>query len=262
MLDWLELPGDQHPSDAELSEEVRRRSPAEDLMARGDEFYFDGDFACAAADFAKARQHDPMLFPAWAAESEAHVRSGDLDQADACATEALETYGKVPIFYAAKAIVLAHQGHIRLAYEHSDISVRDHEASVFTWLSRAEVVLAAALSREMRGVEACFEKALKRDPTRWQARFRSALILFDWGHADRARQRLAETAKVVPDKPFLWKLVGDCHRQLGRDILAREHYQLALAARPGYRPALRALRSMTRWGRLRARLARLFRSDH
>ncbi len=252
MLDWLELPSDEHQAD--LTEDVRRRSPADELMLHGDELYFDGDFVGAAAEFAKARQHDPLLFPAWAAEAEALVRAGRLDDAGARIAEALETYGQVPVFYAAKAVVLAHQGHVRAAYEHSDVAVREHEASVFTWLARAEVVLAAELSHEMRGVETCFENACQRDPTRWQARFRSALILLEWGHADRARQRLTEVGKRVSDKPFLWKLVGDCHRRLGRPLLAREHYQLALATRPGYRPARVALRSMTLLGRL----ARLF----
>lgn len=263
MLDWLDLPEDDRGKGQaeELAEDVRGPSPAEEHVAEAERLYFDGELAAAAAEFAKARRHDALLFAAWAAESEAYLRAGDLARADACATEALDTFGRVPVFYAAKAIVLAHEGYLALAYEHSDISVRGHEASAFTWLSRAEVVLAASLAKGMESVDVCLAKAYERDPTGWQARFRAALILLDWGFADTARQRLLQTATVAPDTPFLWKLVGDCHRHLGQDALAREHYRLALAKRPGYRPARKALRSMTFWGRLRGRLGRLFRAD-
>jgi len=64
-------------------------------------------------------------------------------------------------------------------------------------------------------------------------------------------------ADVAADNPFVWKLMGDCHRQLGHADLARKSYQAALSRRPGYAPALEALESMTSWGRLRARLRRM-----
>lgn len=255
MLDWLELPSDD-PDD--LAETVRRQSPAEEQVLRGADRYFDGDFAGAAAEFAKALQHDPLLFAAGAAEVDALVRAGRLDDAAARADAALQSFGRVPVFYAAKAIVLAHQGAMQAAYEHSDVAVRENADSAFTWLARAEVVLAAGMSREMRGVETCLENAFRRDATCWQARARAALVLLYWGFPERARQRAAEAAKVVADRPFLWKLMGDCCLRLERPLLARERYERALEVRPGYVPARRALRSFTFLGRLRNRLGRLF----
>jgi tetratricopeptide (TPR) repeat protein len=261
MLDWLELPDERQKAGngAQLREEVRRLRPAEELMLSGERLYYEGEFALAAREFRRVRSHDPSLFAAWAEEVDALVRSGDLAAADACATEALETYGKVPLFYAAKALVLAHQGQVLAAFQFSDISVRHQEASMFTWLSRGEVVLSAAQPGTMHSAEACFEKAYQLDPTRWHAPFRVALVLHRWGHADRALERLSQATEIRRDGPFLWRFLGDCHRQLGHEAAARECYQVALSRRPDYRPALDALASMTPLGKLRAQLARIFR---
>lgn len=263
MLDWLEMPSDDRDADgaADLTEDVRRAHPAERLVAEGERLYYEGEFTRAAAEFARARRHDPLLFEAWAAESEALVRSGDLAAADAAASRALKAYGRVPLFYAAKAIVLAHQGYIRAAYEHSDVSVREHGSSLFTWLSRAEVVLAADRKEAIGSVLSCFGRALALDPTRWQVRFRCGLILFDWGHVEPALDRFAETAKTRPANPFLWKLLGDCRRRLGQNRAARACYEQALARRPDYPLALDALHATTLWGRLCAGLARVFRRE-
>jgi tetratricopeptide (TPR) repeat protein len=256
MLDWLEFPADH---EEELTESARRRRPADDLLLRGDTRYFEGDFLGAADAFHRARRHDPTRFPAWAVEIEALVRAERLDEADAVATEALDTYGQVPVFYAAKAILLAHQGHLHAAYEHSDIAVHHHEASLFTWLARGEVVLAAGRERQVHSAETCFESAARRDPTDWEASFRAAIVLFHWDLPDRARQRLESLKAPLTNYPFLWKLIGDCHRRLDHPLLARENYQHALALRPDYAPARTALRSLSFRGRLRNRIARLLR---
>ena len=261
MLDWLELPGDKKGNAGgagELREEVHRLRPAEELLLSGERLYNDGEFSLAAREFGRARRHDPALFAAWAEEVDASLRAGDVSQADAAATEAMNTYGQVPIFYAAKALVLAHLGQTQAAYQHSDISVKHQDSSAFTWLSRAEVVLSTGSPATMRSVDACFENAYQRDPTRWRAKFRAALILLQWGHVAEALERLTQAVEVNPESPFLWKLMGDCHRRLGREASARECYEFALARRAGYRPALEALRATTLWGRLRAQLARLF----
>ena len=258
MLDWLELPGEES-DEGELTEDVRRTEPAEELMAAAEALFHEGAFAQAAGEFAKAREHDPMLFAAWAAECEAHVRAGDLAAADACATEALETYGRVPLFYAAKAIVLAHQGYLREAYQHSDIAVREHGSSAFTWLSRAEVILSSARVEALGSCEGCFEKAFALDPSGWHATLRAGLMLRDWGHAERALGAFSQVARLAPNNAFLWKCMGDCRRQMGQEATARECYLTALAKSPDHEPTLAALRSMGFWGRFRARLARLLR---
>ncbi|MFP4055306.1 MAG: tetratricopeptide repeat protein [Candidatus Brocadiia bacterium] len=260
MLDWLELPNQGRKTNGEeaLGEEVRRLRPADELMVSAERLYYEGQFALAAREFHRARRHDPARFRAWAEEVDALLRAGQLEAADAVADEAMEAYGQVPVFYAAKAVVLAHQGHIERAYHHSDIAVKHQDASFLTWLSRAEVLLASAAPGILRSVEACFEKAAAHDPPRWRVAFRSALILLQWGYVDRALERLGQTIERVPDYPFALKLMGDCHRMRGEDAAARECYQTVLAKHPDHRPALEALRAMTFWGRLRSRLASLF----
>jgi tetratricopeptide (TPR) repeat protein len=259
MLDWLELPGnrkDKAPDAGGLREEVRRLRPAEELMLSGERLYDDGEFDLAAREFGRARRHDPALFPAWAEEVDSQLRAGNVPQADATATEAIGTYGQVPLFYAAKAIVLAHQGYIEAAYQHSDISVKHQDSSIFTWLSRGEVVLSAATPGTLRSAEACFDNACQRDPTHWRAKFRAGLICIQWGYIERALERLSQAVEINSGNPFLWKLMADCHRQLGHAPAARECYEFALVRRPAYAPALAALRSMTPWGRFRAQVAK------
>lgn len=252
MTSWLELPNDKgpQPSGADLRE-VSRRRPAEELMRSGERLYYEGEFQAAAREFRSARRHDPTLFDAWAAEVEARLRAGDLPRAEEAAEEALESYGQVPIFYAAKALVLAHKGHIEAACEHSDIAVKLHDQSGFTWLARAEVVLATGAWGTSASVDACFQRACQADPTHWQASFKAGLALAHWGRHERALERFAQVIQFVPQNPFVWKAMGDCHRALGHPAAARECYQMALARRPDYAPAHQALEEMTLWGRLR-----------
>lgn len=262
MASWLELPGERggRPgAHMETGEEIRRRRPGDELMRSGERLFYEGEFQAAAREFRGARKHDPLLFEAWAAEVEARLRAGDLPRAEETAEEALAAYGKVPIFYAAKALVLAHQGYIEAACEHSDIAVKLHDDSGFTWLARAEVVLATGAWGTAHSVEACLERACRADPTHWRANFRAGLALAQWGSHERALQRLAQVTQFVPQNPFVWKTMGDCHRALGHAAAARECYHMALARRPGYAPAVEALEEMTLWGRLRAWAAGLLR---
>ncbi len=228
-------------------------------MLSGERLYCEGEFADAAREFRSARKHDPALFEAWAAEVDARLRAGDVPRAEETANEALAAYGKVPVFYAAKALVLAHRGDIAAAYEHSDIAVKHHGGGLFTWLARAEVVLASGTWGTRDSVDACFEKAAQADPTHWRASLGAALALIQWGQPQVALERLADAARFVPENPFVWKAMGDCHRALGRRSPARECYRSALARRPEYAPARDALAEMTFWGRVRKWLAGLCR---
>ncbi|MBM4033997.1 MAG: tetratricopeptide repeat protein [Planctomycetes bacterium] len=250
MADWLELPTGG-PGGGELREEPRQRRPADERMLAGERLYYEGEFEQAAGEFRSARRHDPSHFDAWAAEVDALLRAGDLPRAAATADEALKSFGQVPVFYAAKALVLAHKGDIEAAYEHSDIAVKHRGEGVFTWLARAEVVLASGAWGGQASAGACIEKACQADPTHWRASFRAALCLIRWGHAGDALERLGQVAERVPRNPFVWKRMGDCYRALGQQGAARECYRAALARRRDYAPAGEALAEMTHWGRLR-----------
>jgi tetratricopeptide (TPR) repeat protein len=251
--DFIE-PFDDDDREDPLREEPSHRSRAEDELRVAERLYYEGEFRRAAEAYGRARRHDPALFDAWAGEAESYLRAGDVDEAAAAAKEAKDTYGQVPVFYAALAIVLAHQGRLEEAYRHSDVSVQHEEASAFTWLSRAEVLLANDAPGIMRSVEACFEKAARHDSTGWQSAFRAALILLQWGKVDRALERLEHVVAAVPENGCAWKLQGDCHRRRGSIESARACYQMALARRPDYQAAHEALALTTFWGRVRKKL--------
>jgi len=259
MLDWREIPDDSEKGKPKAPpHDAGRLRPAEELLLSARRLADEGEFRLAAREFGGARRHDATLLDAWAEEVGAHVRAGELSRAAAVAAEALEAHGPLPLFQAAQALVLAHQGSTDAALERSEAAARGTDPGMFVWLSRGEVVLAADADGTMRTVEACFERASQRDPSRWRAKFRAALALLRWGHTERALERLAQVAQLASGNPFVWTLMGDCHRDLGRDPDARRCYRAALSRRRGYAPALEALRSMTLWGRLRAQLARVF----
>lgn len=244
-------------SDHQPRAPVRRLRPAEELLRSGQRVYYEGLFALAAREFARARRHDPTLFEAWAEEVDACLRDDEVGEARELADEAIEAYGRVPVFYAAKALVLAHEGDVRAANEHSDIAVAHDDGGMLTWLSRGEVLLASGAQGMMHSVEHCFTSAAQRDTTRWRAQFRAGLAFARWGHPDRAIERLRQVADLQPRNPFIWQLIGDSHRQRGDAAQAREAYRVALSRRPDYPPALDALRSMTLLGRARAWLGAL-----
>jgi tetratricopeptide (TPR) repeat protein len=256
VFDYLEFPDRSRKgaSGPPLREDVTHRSPAEDELRVAERLYYEGEFRRAAEAYGRARRHDLSLFNAWAEEVESYLRAGDVPLAAAAATEAIDTYGRVPIFYAARAIVLAHQGYLEEAYRHSDVSVQHEETSAFTWLSRAEVLLANDAPGILRSVEACFERAERHDSTGWQSAFRAALILLQWGKVDRALEKLEHVVAAVPENGCAWKLQGDCHRLRGNVESARACYQMALARRPDYQAAHEALGLTTFWGRVRRKL--------
>jgi len=251
MGDWLEFPTGAAGGAVEAQDELRSLHPAERRVAAGERLYADGDFAAAAAEFRAARRYDPSLFDAWAAEAEALLRAGEVARADETATQALASFGKVPVFYAAKALVLAHQGCLEAAYRHSDIAVEHQGAGMFTWLARAEVVLATGDRSTLHSAETCFQKARATAERPWRVDLRAALCLARWGYHERALQRLERIVAARPESPLAWKLIGDCHRALGRPAAARRCYRQALALRPDHAPALAALAEMSPWGRLR-----------
>jgi len=255
--DWLEIPDWSKVSEQAPVERPPDR-PGVELLASAERLYCDGEFLAAARDYRRARSREPTLFDAWAWEVYARVRGGDLDGAAACAEEALETYGRVPVFYAAKALVLAHHEKPDEALQYSDIAVKHADANMLTWLSRGEVFLATRAYGVASGVERCFQEASARDPSRWRAKLEAALAFFHWENYSRAIERLTELAQLVSGNPFIEKLIGDCHRQSGELAAARQAYQRALARRRDYRPALDALQAMSFWGRMRSALARLF----
>lgn len=257
MLDWLEFR--ESESDGEPREPVGRLRPADELLRSGRRLYYEGEFLLAAREFARARRHDPALFEAWAEETDACLRLGDVDGAEEVANDAIDSYGRVPVFYAAKALVLAHQGDAEAAYRHSDIAVEHDPSSMLTWLSRGEVIVSTREYGTMKSVEHCFQQAARRDRTRWRAKFRAALALMRWEQPARAIERLRQVGDLRPAIAFVWKLLGDCQRKLGDAAAAREAYRIALSRRPDYHPAADALSSMTLLGRLRTRLAAVFR---
>ncbi|HIJ64661.1 MAG TPA: tetratricopeptide repeat protein [Candidatus Hydrogenedentes bacterium] len=196
-----------------------------------------GHFSAAVAYYEKVLGFNDQHYAAWAELIDSLVRLGELDRAEAKAQEAVQNYGKVRLLYAGRALVSAHRGHIDPAYNFSDISVDDKDASWYAWCVRAEVALHG--SRENRFFAAeMLEKAFEKAESEWEP-----YVLAGWMHLDAnlpvlAAAYFAEAARYNPLAPICWLGLGDSFLQLRLYDQARFYYQRVTELEPNHKRAL------------------------
>jgi len=200
-----------------------------------------GHFRAATAYYQRAVGFDDHNYQARAEWIDTLIRANHLQEAAACATEALDTFRQVRPFYAARALTLAHTGQAALAYPLSDVSL-EGEPSWYACVVRAEVLLKDSLQNRDEALR-FLERALEIAHGKWEPYFVAGIILLDAGWPTLAAAHLAEAVHIKPGAAAGLLCLGDCFRDLGLYDQALFYYQKILDTTPKHEAALERQRA-------------------
>lgn len=211
-----------------------------------------GHFKAAADCYARAFGFDDQHFRARLEYIDTLIRAGRVDMADRASRESLEQYKQTRVFYASRALVLAHQGRLAEAYPLSDVSLEGDTVSWYAHAVRAELLLLqsrAHLDTALEQLEAATETA----PARWEPLFIGGWALLHAGIPAGAAGFFSEAVHVKPRAVLGLLCLGDCFRELRLYDQAMFYYQKAAELEPTHEVALDRQRKCTplRYGLLR-----------
>ncbi|MCP4643614.1 MAG: tetratricopeptide repeat protein [bacterium] len=235
-FDWLEL--DQESDAAKRATPAIRTRPTDgpSFYRAAGEMRQSGHFKAAADYYRKTLAFDDHHYDAWTELVDTLVRAGQLDTAEQVSTEAIEAYRRVRPLYAARALVLAHQGRCDEALPMSDVSVEGGDRSWYARCVRGELYL--HINRNDRaGALALFEEAMELAQQDWRAPFLAGVGLLDAELPTLAAGFFADAAHLNPHAPVCWLCLGDAFRDLRLYDQAGFYYQRAVELEPTHEVA-------------------------
>lgn len=235
-FEWLEFDASTFPQDGTLN---GTQTPVD-----GPSFYRAacrmreaGFFDTAAQLFDRAIGFDDQHYPAWTAMIDSMVRAGHIEDADRRSYEALNNYRQVRLFYASRALALAHRGALEEAYLLSDVSI-EGEPSAYAYGIRAELLLIQ--SKENRSEALGFlEKAMNLADDPWNTCLVGGMILLKAGWPALAAGYFSEALHCNPQAAAGFLYLGDCFKALRLYDQAQFYYQKALEITPKHELALK-----------------------
>ena len=223
-FDWVEV---EPPAD-------RRPKPVSDTPSAyelGKQKRASGDFAGAAEDFQRAVGADDHNYAAWVLRVDSLVRAGHLVEADTVSADALQNYGQVRPFYAARALVLAHQNRIDAAYRNSDISLDDGKRYWYARCVRGEVLLKDGVENRFEALRH-FEESIGFAQAPWHPCFLAGWSLLQAGLSTLAAPHFADAAHHNPLAAAPWLFLGDCFHELRLYDQAMFYYRRVVELEP------------------------------
>lgn len=227
-FDWLEL-----DKVAPAAENARHAPPCD-----GPSFYRaarrmreSGHFGAAAALYQKATGFDEHFYAAWVEWIDTLIRAGHLADAERRSAEALDAYRRVRVFYAARALVLAHQGRLSEAEEHAEIALAE-SPMWYAHLVRAEIFLLHD-AQNLRGPALnALAAALRCADAPWEPHFIGGLMLLDAGWPAQAAAYFSEAVHARPAAVAGLLCLGDCFQALRLYDQALFYYHKAIEVEP------------------------------
>jgi len=196
-----------------------------------------GHFGAAAALYEKATRFDEHFYAAWVEWIDTLVRANHLPEADQRSAEALDTYRRVRVFYASRALVLARLGRVADAYSHSDVSL-EPGALWYAHLVRAEIALRDSKDHRLVALEALVRGSREADAA-WEGPFIAGLVLLDAGWPAQAAGFFGEAVHAKPSAVAGLLCLGDCFKALRLYDQALFYYQKAVEVAPANELALK-----------------------
>ena len=237
-FDHLELNAESEPSGIASTEPLTRQAPTD-----GPSFYRAarqmreaGFFGAAAGFYERAVGFDDQNYRAWVQWVDCLVRGGKAEQADAVSREAVSNYGQVRLFYASRALALAHQGAFQEALPQSDVSVEGKEPHWYALCIRAELYLRMSqdnLEVARKLLEEAVEKGMG-----WEPHFIGGWALMDTGWPALAAGYFSEAVRCRPSAAAGLICLGDAFRALRLHDQAMFYYQKVTEVEPNHQLAL------------------------
>ena len=231
-FDWLEfyssdVGDEENEATPDLPvEPVREPSDADGFYKSAGRMREAGNFEAAANLYERALGLDKYHHMSWIMMIDSLVRAKKLRDADEKSSEAIETFGQVHAFYAAKALVLSYRGKNKKAMLNSDISMEDPSPSWYTLYARADVLLGG--NRESRPDSLwLLNKALDLEDKMWEVYLLGGMAMTRAELPTMAASFFAEAAHFRPTAPICWLLLGDTFKELRLNDQALFYYKQA-----------------------------------
>lgn len=237
-FDWLEL--ERVTSSAPAAGPYRpAKAPtdADSYYRAGRELREHAYYHSAAQYFEKAVALSDQHYDAWLALIDSLVRAGELDAADLRSREALDNYRLVRPFYAARSLVLAHEGDFSEAYRHSNASISKEEPHWYAFCTRGEIMLLDDPENRLDAL-LMYEAAAECPGGDWETYFLAGLALLEARLPALAAGMYAEAAHMNPRAPVCWLGLGDCFLALRLYDQAMFYYQRVTELEPKHEIAL------------------------
>jgi len=241
-FDWLEL------DEGAMRDAIAQRQPWAAALRQapkdGPTFYRAarkmreaGHFRAAAAYYEKAIGFEDQHYPARAELIDTLVRAHHIEEADRRSYEALDAYRQVRIFYASRALVLAHLGKLDEAYPLSTVSIEGDPKAWYARCVRAELLLKTSKENRVEALD-LLEDAADQGKDLWECHFIGGCILLDAGWPALAAGYFSEAAHHSPRAAISWICLGDCFHALRLYPQAMFYYQKAIEVEPKHELAL------------------------
>ncbi|MBI2433702.1 MAG: tetratricopeptide repeat protein [Candidatus Hydrogenedentes bacterium] len=224
-FDWLELTP-LRPAVAPVEPLLRPPSDGPTFFRAARSFRENAHFRNAADCYARSLGFDERNYIAWVELVDTLVRARLLEEAEARSKEAFDNYRQVRLFYASRALVLAHSNALVDAWPLSDISIESSD-HWYPRLVRAELLLRTARENLAGALNLC-EETLDRHPDTWDVLLLSGWLLLDNEFPAHAAGYFSEAAHRQPRSLVAWLGLGDCFQSLRLYDQALFYYQRAL----------------------------------
>ncbi len=196
-----------------------------------------GFFDTAAQFYERAIGFDDQHYPAWTGMIDSMVRAGRIEDADRRSHEALDNYRQVRVFYASRALVLAHRGSFEEAELLSTVGVED-EPSPYAYCIRAEVLVKQSKDNRLEAL-GLLEQALNLQEDAWNTCLLGGMILLNAGWPALAAGYFSEAVHCNPRAVAGFLYLGDCFKALRLYEQAQFYYQKAMETAPKHELAVK-----------------------
>ncbi len=228
-FNWLEFRAEKADREVQRPRAAPHDAPSFYQAARG--MREAAHFRSACDYYRKATGLHDQHYEAWSELVDTLLRSGQLDEADQVSSQILENYRQVRLFYASRALVLAHRHRIQEAFPLISVAL---ESGAEAWYPRC--VMGELLLRFDRGkrfeAQRFFEQAIESADNPWEPYFLAGWAFLQTGLPALAAGYLAEAAHFRPGAALCWLYLGDSFRALRLYEQAQFYYQCAQELEP------------------------------
>ncbi len=210
--------------------------------------------AAACEYYRKAIGLNDQHYGAWCELIDTLVRNNQLDFADQVSSDAFSNYRQVRLFYAARALVLAHRRQYQEAFPLISVALEGDPGAWYPRTVMGELLL--RFERENRfEAQRFFEEAIERASNPWEPYFLAGWAFLHTGMPALAASYLAEAAHFRPQAALCWLFLGDSFRALRLYEQAVFYYQCAQEIEPNSEPVIERQKEC---GKLSFGLMRIF----
>jgi tetratricopeptide (TPR) repeat protein len=194
----------------------------------------------AAQYYQRAVGFNEHHYQAWVEWIDTLVRAGRLEEADAQSRQALDAYRKVRLFYATRALTLAHQGAFEEALTLAGIGI-EGEGAWYACCVQAELFLLLPVCHRKEALT-WLNRAIDCAEDRWEPCSLGGRMLLDAGLAVWAAGFYSEAAHADPLAAAGWLGLGETFERLRLYDQALFYYRKVTELEPRHEYALEAQR--------------------